>query len=102
MKYLKLLTAFVAALFIFSGCYTQLAMRPSEYEREEEQVTVENEYKENYEDTSEYTTESEYNTDEESYYDDEGEINNYYSGSYYPYSRYYWGYHPGISIGFHW
>ena len=102
MKNLKLYIPFLLASFLLTGCYTQLAMRDYDYQKDEEKVTTrEDQYYDSYEDTSEYYSDEETYNNEEYYEDETDEINNYYYGSYPFHHRYYWGYYPSVSFGIH-
>lgn len=97
MKSLKMFIPLILISFLLGGCYTQLLMHPSGYERQKKEAkTQEEQYYEEYQDTSESYGEDYY------YEDGYTEPNTYYYSPYYPYSRYFWGYYPGISIGFYW
>src|SRR5690606_7145207 len=96
MKYWKFILVLITASVFLSGCYTQLAMKPSEYEKKYEEEYADEGYYGDDTDSSEYYADEEYDEEEDV------EINNYYYGGYPTYRRYYWGYYPTISIGFHW
>ena len=49
MKNLKLYIPFLLASFLLTGCYTQLAMRDHDYQKDEEEVTTrEDQYYDSY------------------------------------------------------
>ena len=106
MKKLKLYIPALLVSFLLTGCYTQLAMKPSanNYPNEQSQDNGDS-YSDAPADSEGYYTDNEpsdsdyYNNDE--YTDTEdGVVNNYYIGMYPYYHRYYWGYYPSIDFGF--
>ena len=91
----KIALMLLASIFLFGGCYTQLAVK--------ERVIYQREYSDYSED--EYDTTQNYSDEQSEYseenYDEDGvTINNYYSEPIYPsYRRYFWSYYPSVSIG---
>ncbi|MDP4194030.1 MAG: hypothetical protein Q8940_03220 [Bacteroidota bacterium] len=107
MKTLKFFTFLMILLLgaSFYGCYTELASRPDrhsrtrykDYDRIQDTARYDDRYSDEYsdQDTNYYA--------DDGNYDNDGTTNNYYYGDYRPfYRRYYWGYHPGFSIGVGW
>ena len=86
MKKMKIFVLAILPILVFtaSGCYTQYDRSNDNYDRDYRSGS--------YSDYDDYA-DTNYNSSETT-------INNYYSDGPY-YKRYFWGYHPGISIGFY-
>jgi uncharacterized membrane protein YgcG len=107
MKKIKFYIPALLVSFLLAGCYTQLAMRPSDndYPNEQSQDNGDSYYYEAPADTEGYYTDNEpsdsnYENDEEYTDNEDGVVNNYYIGMYPYYHRYFWGYYPSIDFGF--
>lgn len=85
------------AVILFSGCYTQLAVKETASQKERRDYSY-------YEDENYDSSYSDENSERDYSYQDDADIviNKYYYGFYPSYRRYFWSYHPSIVIGIGW